>query len=347
MAHRVVLALLLLVPIIRAQERPPLPDAKLADLFLMEKPPFGLPDEATPPYDTATPLQVELGKRLFFDPILSADRTVSCASCHEPDSAFASNQKLPLGIGGKRAARNSPTLFNRGFSGAQFWDGRAEDLDHQALMPIEDPNEMGLPVDEALKRLAATKEYEAAFRAAFERGPDRSALGRAIAAFVSRLWLGDSPVDRFRAADVRFLNDKAKTGLWIYESKGRCWRCHVGPNFSDESFHNTGIGAKAGVPEEGRFKITKKDEDRGRFKTPTLRGLTLTAPYMHDGSIATLEDVVAFYRRGGEKNTHLDEALEPIDLTDDEATALTAFLKALSERVPPGTPFEFGNKKRY
>ena len=165
---------------------------------------------------------------------------------------------------------------------------------------------------------------------AFGEGPSRDSVARALATFVRRLVVGDSPVDRFRTGEVTALSTLERTGMWIWESKGGCWRCHAGPNFSDEKFHNTGVGTVDGEPEVGRFAVTGNDAERGAFKTPTLRALALTAPYMHDGSLATLEEVVEFYRGGGGDNPHLDRRIAPLRLSDEEATALVAFLQALS-----------------
>jgi cytochrome c peroxidase len=184
--------------------------------------------------------------------------------------------------------------------------------------------------------LNASADYKRRFEAAYGVAPDAASLGATLAAFVGRLYLADSPVDRFRIDnDFAALSTPERSGLWFYESRGQCWRCHSGPNFSDESFHNTGVGARDGVPEEGRMAITHDAADRGRFKTPTLRGLVFTAPYMHDGSLAALEDVVKFYRAGARANSDLAPELAPIEMSDDDAKNLAAFLRALSREVPP------------
>ncbi len=278
-----------------------------------------------------SPARTELGRRLFFDPILSADRSVSCASCHDPRHGWSDPRPLSRGIGGKTTVHHAPSLLNRAFGRRFMWDGRAESLEEQVLLPIENPLEMGLPVDEAVARLAALPDYAEAFRMAYGSSPDRRRLAFALAQFVRRLRIGKSPVDRFRRGEARHgLSTEEKVGLWIFESRGRCWRCHGGDNFTDETFHNTGVGVRGGRPAPGRFAWTKAPEDLGRFKTPTLRGLTFTAPYMHDGSLETLEDVVDFYRRGGGPNPKLDPFVAPIAMTDREARALVAFLKALS-----------------
>lgn len=301
--------------------------------------PGGLPREVPEPEDNRfSAARLALGRRLFFDPLLSADRKVSCATCHRPDHGFASPERFPTGAHGRRGERSAPTLFNRAFGASQMWDGRFATLEEQVLAPIEAENEMALTVPEALARLAAHPEYPALFGAAFagrEAGPPRAdELARALAAFVRRLFLGDSPVDRFREGRFSALSPEERGGLWVFESKGGCWRCHAGDNFTDEEFHNTGVGASEGRAEPGREAVTGRDGDRGRFKTPTLRGLAFTAPYMHDGSLATLEEVVEFYRNGGGPNPHLDPELVPLELSDREAELLVAFLRALSRTAP-------------
>lgn len=260
-----------------------------------------------------------LGRKLFFDPRLSRDGTVSCASCHLPEHGFADPRAHSVGVDGFKTPRNSPSLFNRALGKSFFWDGRVTSLEEQVLMPIENQDEMGNPVAQVLERLGGTLT--------------RAELGAALADFVRGVWIGDSPVDRFQGGEFAALSVEERLGLWVYESKGRCWRCHSGPNFSDEDFHNTGVGVRAGKPEDGRMQVTSDERDRGRFKTPTLRGVALNAPYMHDGSQATLEDVVAFYKRGGGANPQLDEALVGIDISDEDARNLVAFLKALSRRA--------------
>ena len=214
-----------------------------------------------------------------------------------------------------------------------MWDGRAATLEQQVLLPIENPLEMDLALDEALRRLTADAHVARAFSDAFEAGPSRATLARALAAYVRRLVLGDSPVDRFRAGEIEALSDAERAGLWFYESRGGCWRCHSGPNFSDEEFHATGVGSHEGEPEPGRMAVTGDPADRGRWKTPSLRGLATSAPYMHDGSLATLEDVVEFYRQGGRASANLDAVLAPIEMSPQDAANLVAFLRALSRRA--------------
>src|SRR5262249_46005202 len=206
------------------------------------------------------------------------------------------------------------------------WDGRTATLETQALRPIEDPHELGGTVEAAVKRIQANLQYRADFAAVFPDGVTTQNLARAIASFERVLLLGESRVDRFRAGDVKALSDRELHGLWLYESKGQCWRCHSGRNFTDEDFHNTGVGW--GTADLGRFAVTKREDDRGRFKTPTLRGLVHTAPYMHDGSVSSVEEVLEFYNRGGGKNPNLDPIVKPLRLSKEEVADLAAFLKA-------------------
>ena len=313
----------------------PVPADTLTDEQTSGRTQLGLPESIPGVDDSALgQARAKLGRKLFFDPILSADRTVACASCHEPQLAFATHDVKPPGVGGHACARNAPTLFNRALGTAQFFDGRAASLEEQALQPIANPDEMGGDVDAIVARLAADPDYRALFAAAGTAAPDRTTLALSLAQFVRRLVVADSPIDRFRAAQGT-LTATERRGLWIFESKGHCWQCHAGPNFSDESFHDTGIGVKDGHPEPGRFAITHDEDDRGRFKTPTLRMVARTAPYMHDGSLATLADVVAFYKRGGNPNDHLDPRIVPLDLADDDVAALVALLEALSRAAEP------------
>lgn len=293
--------------------------------------PLGLDANRPAPKDNPlTEAKVRLGRRLFFDPILSANGTVSCASCHDPGHGLAGQARLALGIKGREMTRNAPSLWNRAYGTAFFWDGREASLESQALRPIESPSEMGGTVDGAVERLRAHKEYPGLFEAAFAEGATAINLARSLASFERVLLSGNSRVDRFRSGEVRALSDGERHGLWLYESRGGCWRCHSGPNFTDENFHNTGVSWNQPPIDLGRFTVTNKDSDRGRFKTPTLRNVALTAPYMHDGSLATLEDVVDFYNRGGGKNQYLDTSIAPVGLSAEEKKDLVSFLKALS-----------------
>ncbi|MFO0852620.1 MAG: cytochrome c peroxidase [Gemmataceae bacterium] len=308
----------------------PLPkDTLPADLPLGPVP-ASLGERPVPADNPLTSDRVRLGRKLFFDPVLSGDRTVSCASCHLPEKGFSGGAASSLGVNGQPTRRRSPSLVNRGFGASQFWDGRAASLEEQALRPIADPTEMGNTVAEAVRRLSADAGYKSAFDAAFPgEGVTPTTLAKALAGFQRVLVRGDGPIDRFRKGARSALSEQAAHGFWLYESKGGCWRCHGSGNFTDEKFHNTGVSWGKEPLDLGRFEVTKDDADRGRFKTPSLRGVGLSAPYMHDGSLKTLEDVIEFYDRGGAANPHLDPAIKPLNLTAGEKAALVAFLKAL------------------
>lgn len=290
--------------------------------------PLGLPGENEPvAYD---PAEVELGRRLFFETALSRERTISCSSCHRPEHGFADPRRRSIGDRGEKTLRHAPTLLNRAFGEAFFWDGRAGTIEEQVLQPIANEREMDLPLEAALERLNQDESYRSAFEAVYQAPAEAESLASALAAFVRTLLSGDSPVDRFRAGERSALSKAARSGMWLFESRGRCWRCHAGANFSDEEFHNTGVAARSGDRDAGRFEVTGDEADRGRFKTPTLRGLVHTAPYMHDGSLATLEEVVELYRDGGHANANLDPLIEPIEMSDEDVQNLAAFLRALS-----------------
>jgi cytochrome c peroxidase len=308
---------------------PPAKDTLPAKLDL-DTVPVGLPPREVPKDSPLTRPRVELGRRLFFDPILSADRTVACATCHRPEHGFASPEAPPRGIRGQKLSRRAPSLWNRAYGTAFFWDGRAATLEEQALHPIENPAEMGSSVPAAVARLKGNPFYREAFEAAFPDGVTAANLGKALASFERVLLRGDSRVDRFRkAGDHAALTPAERHGLWLYESKAQCWRCHGGANFTDERFHNTGVGQSAKPLDLGRAVVTKKAADRGKFKTPSLRGVAKMGPYMHDGSLKTLEGVVEFYSKGGVANPNLDPLMRPLNLTKDEVRALVAFLEAL------------------
>jgi cytochrome c peroxidase len=310
---------------------PPLPKDTLPAQLTVDKPPLGLDQKLPIPADN--PLsdeKIALGRKLFFDPILSADRTVACASCHLPEKSFTDGRPVAVGVRGQKGRRNAPSLLNRGYGTSFFWDGREASLESQALRPIEDPLELGSKLDEIVARLNGDDNYRQRFAAAFPDGVTAQNLGRALASFQRVLLVGDSRVDRFRASQVAGFTEAERQGLWLFESKGSCWRCHAGNNLTDEQFHNTGVSWGKQPLDLGRFEVTKREEDKGRFKTPTLRGVALTAPYMHDGSLATLEEVVEFYNKGGHANPHLDPLVKPLGFTKEDVLHLVAFLKALS-----------------
>jgi cytochrome c peroxidase len=295
----------------------------------LHTPPKGMPAMPLPKDYVPTEAMFALGQRLFHDGILSKDRQVTCASCHLAANGFAHPDKLPPGVDGKHALRHAPSLLNRGYGTLQRWDGSSASIEAFVLEPIEDPNEMGLKLSIAIDRLRADASYKKAFADTFASEANSEALRRSLATFVRGIVTGDAPYDRFLLGEVGEMTAQQRHGQWIFESKGACWKCHTPPLFTDESFHNTGIGVQNDMPEPGRMAATKSKADMGKWKTPTLRSIRMTAPYMHDGSLATLEDVVAFYVRGGNANSHLDRKVKKLDLTKEDQEALIAFLRSL------------------
>ena len=284
-----------------------------------------------------TPAKVALGRMLFFDSLLSADRSLACASCHDPARAFTDGRPVSVGVFGRRGTRNVPTLVNRTYGASFFWDGRITTLEEQVLQPIQDPKEMNITVGEVVVRLERDQAYSHLFQAAFGREVNDVDLAKALASYVRTILSGNAPIDRYLYGDRDALTERQRQGLGLFRGKGRCTACHLGPTLSDEQFHNTGVAWRDGrLLDQGRFAVTSQDEDRGAFKTPTLREVPRTAPYMHDGSIATLEEVIEFYDRGGNPNPTLDRRVRPLNLTAAEKGDLLAFLRALSGEIREG-----------
>ncbi len=332
------------------------------------------------------PERVALGRRLFFDPVLSRDRSLACAGCHDPERAFTDGRALCVGVSGRVGTRSVPTIVNRAWGRSFFWDGRISTLEEQVLQPIQDPKELDMPLEDVLSRLRRDREYSERFQAVFGRIPTDVDLANALASYVRTILSGDAPIDLYLGGDLDALSDRAREGLRIFQGKANCSECHLGPTFTDERFHNTGVAWKgppppiaqlpsrlrsgvgrrgptreataldAAVPsiadtrgqrptsaeEEGklvdlgRFEVTGEDRDRGAFKTPTIRNVERTAPYMHDGSLATLDAVIDCYTRGGNANPYRDPEIRPLDLTAEEKQALLTFLRSLSGSVRDG-----------
>ncbi len=330
--RRLLLGVLLATSGLAAQRRPA-PAAQAEPLqpamrWLAEPPP-GLPKMPLPADYTPTAAMFTLGERLFHDPQLSSDRTISCASCHPAATGFASPEPRPRGVGEHRAKRHAPALWNRGYGTLQRWDGSSADLETFVLEPIGDQDEMALGVDGALQRLREQPDYAHEFEQVFGGPPTRTALQRSLATFVRGIVAGDAPYDRFLRGDAEAMTAEQRHGQWIFESKGGCWKCHTPPLFTDERFHNTGVGVVDGKPEPGRAVATGDDHDAGQWKTPTLRLVRLTAPFMHDGSLPDLEAVVDFYVRGGNPNDHIDARMAPLPLDAADRKALLLFLRSL------------------
>ena len=293
-----------------------------------------LPPITIPADNPQTDAKVELGRQLFFDPRLSHDNTISCATCHDPEMAWANHNTVDVGIQGRKGNRNSGTILDAAYMDFQFWDGRVKTLEEQALGPIHNPVEMGETLENVVRKLAAIDGYRAQFKAVFASEVTADGIGKAIAAFERTVLSGPSPFDKYMAGDKSALPQAAVRGMRLFNGKARCRTCHGGPMFSDQGFHNIGVGMDASQPDIGREAVTKDPKDRGRFKTPTLRNVALTWPYMHDGSVKTLADVVALYNAGGVKNPTLDVFVMPLGLSDDDQKDLVAFLEALTGPLP-------------
>ncbi len=289
------------------------------------------------PTDNPTvPARVTLGRRLFRERLLSRDRSLACVDCHRPERAFTDGRAKAVGIHGRRGSRSVPTIVNRAWGTSFFWDGRIDTLEAQVLEPIVARLEMDLTVDEAVERLRGASPYSAAFRETFDRDVNRHDLARALAAYVRTIQSGASPYDRYVWGEPAALSPDAQAGLRLFRGRANCTACHAGPNLTDEDFHNTGVFWGQQPYDAGRFLVTGVSEDIGKFKTPTLREIARTAPYMHDGSIATLEDVLEFYDRGGNANPYRDTELRRVSLTAEEKGALLAFLQSLSGQIREG-----------
>ena len=295
------------------------------------KVPLGLLPIQWPKDNPYSPAKWELGRALYYDPRLSSDGTVSCASCHSPKMAFTDNLPVSAGIRGQKGGRSAPTVINRAYSLAQFWDGRAGSLEEQAVGPMQNPIEMGHTHPAIVNMLSGIPGYRSMFKAAFGSEEITIVLaGKAIATFERTVLSGNSAYDRYRAGDKKALTAEQIRGWKVFKDKAKCDQCHEGVNFTTNEYHNLGVGMDKPNPDQGRFEVTHKDADRGAFKTPTLRDIARTAPYMHDGSLKTLDEVVEFYDKGGTLNKNLDEKMKPLNLTADEKRALVEFMKALN-----------------
>lgn len=298
--------------------------------------PRGLQEQAMnlPADNPPTPEKIALGKQLFFDNRWSKGQTVSCSSCHQAEKGWGDGRQFSMNFAGKPTPRHAPTIINRLFSDLQLWTGLRKSLEDQAY------NDGNTSPEAVVQNLGQIKGYQEQFRKVFGTGVTAEGAGKAIAAYVRTILSGDSPYDRFQAGERTALSPVAQRGLALFGGKARCVRCHTGFNFTDEGYHNLGVGMEKENPDLGRYLVTKQEADKGAFKTPTLRDATLSAPYLHDGSKRTLREVVDFYNRGGIKNPWLSKEITPLNLTAEEQADLVAFLEALTGKVSPevGTP---------
>jgi len=293
--------------------------------------PRGLPPIPWPADNPYSPARAALGKILFFDGRLSANGIVSCAFCHEPEHAFAGSTPFSKGVNGKSGVRHAPTLINRAWGKSQFWDGRAPTLEEQIIVPMTNPDEMGMRPELAAQKIRDIKGYAPLFGAAFgDSAVTFDRIVKAIATFERTIVSGDSAYDRYVSGDKSALTRQQKDGLDFFNKKGECAECHSGPNFTDEKFANLGVGTDLMRPDPGREDVTGKRGDWGKFKVPTLRELARRAPYMHDGSARTLSDVLEIYAKGGLPNPHLDTRLAPFYLDEETKRDVLAFLDSLN-----------------
>ncbi len=310
------------------------PSARADDFDGPEYPypvPLGLKAPDVPADNPITDAKVELGKILYFDKRLSRDGTVSCATCHDPKKGWTDQSPVSTGIKGQKGGVSAPTVLNSAYMELQFWDGRAPSLEEQAKGPIQNPIEMGFTHDEAVARLKTIKGYSPLFTKAFgDAAIDIDRVAKAIAAFERTVLTGNSPYDKWLAGDAKAMSASAVRGQVLFQGKANCAICHDGFNFSNSDFHNIGVGMAVEKPALGRFDQTKEEKHKGAFKTPTLRNLRYTAPYMHDGSEKDMASVVEYYDRGGTANPWLDGRMKPLKLTHEEKIDLIAFLDALN-----------------
>ncbi|MEI8214257.1 MAG: cytochrome c peroxidase [Planctomycetota bacterium] len=317
-----------------------------------------------------TRAKIELGRQLYFDTRLSGDNTISCASCHSPSAGYGAHTQFGVGVKGQKGNRNSPTSFNRILSKTQFWDGRAGSLEAQAVGPIANPIEMGNTHESVVKFVTSNEGYRIQIEKIFGGAPSIDHVGKAIAAFERTLITGSSPYDFYeplrkfeeaysedlddlatfekdepenfkkyvdlkKKSDANPISESAKRGRELFFStKSNCSACHVGVNFTDELYHNLGVGMDAAEPDLGRFAQTKVEKDKGAFKTPTLRNIELNGPYMHDGSQKTLEEVVEWYAKGGHPNPYLSDKIKKLELTAEDKADLVEFMKSLTGPLP-------------
>lgn len=278
-----------------------------------------------------------LGERLFFDPILSRNRTISCATCHKPAFAFADTSAVSLGVLGRKGKRNTPSAMNVLLQANFFRDGRAATLEEQALFPIANPDEMDLPIDTAIKRLNSSRYYRTVFKRIFGGPPSKANLTKALAQFQQTLETPDTPFDDWRMNDnENAVSESAKRGFALFNGKANCVQCHFGANFNNVEFRNIGLFDGKALADSGRAGVTKKAADLGKFKIGPLRNVALTAPYMHNGMFKTLAQVVDYYNDPDKivpNAINRDPLLaKPLGLTTQEKQDLVSFLQSLTDK---------------
>jgi len=317
--------------------KPATPEWELANPVVpLPEPPLGIDHTFSELQDPPTPERVRLGRWLYYDTRLSADNTIACATCHKPENAFSEPTPVSTGIRGQKGNRKAPTFINAAWAlfPHTFWDGRAASLEEQAMGPVGNPIEMGNTHDAMIQTIQGIGGYATNFQAAFgssEITTDR--IAKAIADYERTRMSGNSPYDRWKNGDETAVSEQVKLGDRLFFDKAGCNQCHLGYNFTDSLFHNLGVGwdpETQQFKDLGRVAISNQKSDTGAFKTPTVREATKRTPFMHDGSVATLREVVELYNRGGEANPYLDPKIKPLELTGEEMDALVAMMEALS-----------------
>jgi cytochrome c peroxidase len=331
---------------IGCQLEAPTPEWELANPLLpVPESPLGIEGRLVDLEDPPTPETIRLGRWLYYDPRLSADGTISCATCHLPENAFSEAKPVSTGIDGQQGTRKSPSFINQAWTIYPhfFWDGRAASLEEQALGPIANPIEMGNTHEAMIQTLEGIAGYAAYFGEAFgSEEITEERVAKAIADYERTRMSGNSPWDRWQMnRDETAVSEEVKKGHEIYFGKAGCNQCHLGQNFTDGTFHNLGVGwdpETETFADDGRFEVTGEEADRGAFKTPTLRDVTKHPPFMHDGSVETLREVMELYDDGGHPNPNLDPKMKPLELTDEEIDQLLALMEALEGEGYMDTP---------
>jgi cytochrome c peroxidase len=307
-------------------------------LLIVSTPPAGFPQgtssERAPADNALTEERALLGKRLFYDPLLSRTKDVSCATCHQQAYAFADPNPVSIGVEGRTGTRNAPSIVNAAWGKTFFWDGRAGSLEEQAGQPIENPVEMDLSLADAVARVAADASYVSAFQKAYDEAPSEASLQKALASFVRSLVSGASAYDRHLRGDDSDFGPERKRGEELFQNeKAECFHCHPSGALSNEGFFSNGTYLAGG--DTGREQVTGRVGDIGKFKVPGLRNIALSAPYMHDGSIATLEEVIEHYAAGGRGDAATDPLIKPLSLSSEEKADLLEFLRSFTDTAWP------------
>ncbi|MFE8703143.1 cytochrome-c peroxidase [Cytobacillus sp. FJAT-54145] len=282
-----------------------------------------------PAENPMTDEKIELGKQLYFDARLSGNNKLSCASCHAPGAGYGDGLATFIGFEGFEGHRNSPTVINSGYYEEYFWDGRAGSLEEQALGPIQSEVEMNQNLDELITELNSVPGYVDSFDHVFSEQITADNIAKAIAAFERTIVVTDTAFDRYLQGEEDAISVEAKEGMKLFAGKANCISCHAGPLLSDHNYHNLGMGG-----DDGRFAVTGNENDKGKFRTSGLRGVAHTAPFMHDGSLATLQEVVEYYNTGGGAHPNKSVLMQPLSLSETEVSALVAFLESMSGELP-------------